>query len=237
MTTNIYPVPQRPVGRAGPQIVSPVFATIPATIGSYTWRGVAATLSAITVITAAVGAYTWSGNKSSLSTEIVARVGTWSWAGKSSPLSTEVRAAVGAYTWAGLHSPIQGVTVIPAAIGVYLWSGLTSPLQGQTPPTVATGSGGGGRYFGYYPERAREVRAEIRSLTKEKKRIERRFKLAPNNVDLARLAELLTQLQQRLNVLIAEYEELIHVQAKAPQAQEEDELFLVNLFSRSFYND
>jgi hypothetical protein len=239
---------------------SPLSTEIHATVGSWTWAGKASPLS--TEIKSTVGTWSWAGNKSPLSTEVHAGTGAWTWAGVSavvttpggptiisssigpwawaglaSPLSREIVSTVGSYTWAGLPAQLQGVTIIPAAIGAWAWAGLPSTIQGPPSPTVSTGSGGGGRYFGYYPERAREVRAEIRSLTKEKKRIERRFKLAPNNVDLARLAELLTQLQQRLNVLIAEYEELIHVQAKAPQAQEEDELFLVNLFSRSFYND
>ena len=105
-------------------------------------------------------------------------------------------------------------------------------------PAPSTGSGGGGRYFGYYPERKRELKSEIRAIVQEKKAIERRFKLAPNNADLARLAELLTELQQRLNALVSEYEELIHVwqeEAGRKEVQEEDEEFLIRLFAESFY--
>lgn len=114
----------------------------------------------------------------------------------------------------------------------------TSATPPPTPPAApSTGSGGGGRYYGYYPERAREIKTEIRAIVREKKRIERRFKLAPTNADLARLAELLTELQQRLNALTAEYEEILNVrQAKQETQEEEDEMFLIRLFAESFYD-
>lgn len=203
------------------------------TVGAYSWAGVKANIP--TAINLRVGAYSWFGVKAAIATNINMNVGAWSWSGTKATFGNAIPMTVGSYTWAGVPASLgTNINMVP---GSYTWAGVKATIAGTTPVVEPTGSGGGGRYFGYYPERAREVRAEIRSLTKEKKRIERRFKLAPNNVDLARLAELLTQLQQRLNVLIAEYEELIHVQTKAPQAQEEDELFLVNLFSRSFYND
>lgn len=124
--------------------------------------------------------------------------------------------------------------------GYVITLGYDTSATPPTPPAPAPsgGSGGVGRYFGYSPERKRELKAEIRSIVREKKAIERRFKSAPSNVDLARLAALLTELQQRLNALVVEYEEMIHVwqaETRSRKAQEEDEEFLVNLFSESFY--
>lgn len=114
----------------------------------------------------------------------------------------------------------------------------TSGITPSPPSPASTGSGGGGRYFGYYPERKREIKEEIRAIVREKKAIERRLKIAPTNADLARLAELLTELQSRLNALVAEYEEFIHVwkEESKRKDQEEDEEFLIRLFSESFYD-
>jgi hypothetical protein len=213
--------------------------TLQAVQGSVVIGGNSPSLSVGTILTPTEGAIVFGGAAPSLSSNLQPSEGSVVLGGQAPNLTLTLQASEGSVVIDGNAPSITqsgGGIISPTEGNIALVGEVPAIIQTSFPAT-STGSGGGGRYFGYYPERAREVRAEIRSLTKEKKRIERRFKLAPNNVDLARLAELLTQLQQRLNVLIAEYEELIHVQTKAPQAQEEDELFLVNLFSRSFYND
>jgi hypothetical protein len=199
------------------------------TVGAYSWAGVKANIP--TAINLRVGAYSWSGVKAAIATNINMGIGAWTWAGTKATFGSAIPMTVGAYTWAGVPASLgTNINMVP---GSYTWSGVKATIAGTTPVVEPTGSGGGGRYFGYYPERAREVRAEIRSITKEKKRIERRFKLAPNNVDLARLAALLTELQQRLDALVTEYADLTQ---RSVASQDEDEEFLVSIFSESFYD-
>lgn len=107
--------------------------TVNATVGSFTWGGLASPLS--TQINAGIGGYTWQGKPSPLITTINATVGSYAFSGLSSPLSAQINASVGGYAWSGLSAPLSAQ--INAAIGTWTWSGKASSII-TTPSINAT---------------------------------------------------------------------------------------------------
>lgn len=104
----------------------------------------------------------------------------------------------------------------------------------QVTPAPSGPSTGGGRWFGYYPtfEEKAELKAEIKKVVKEKKRIERILSFSPNREDLVKLIEGLNEAQKRLDALTTEYVYLIESwKTYRRQLDEEEEEFLLFIAS------
>ena len=100
----------------------------------------------------------------------------------------------------------------------------------QVTPAPSGASQGGGRWFGYYPtyEEKSELKAEIKKVVREKKRIENILSVSPNREDLYKLIESLNAAQKRLDALTTEYVYLIESwKTYRRQLDEEEEEFLL----------
>ena len=110
-------------------LASPLSTQINAGVGGYTWQGKSSPL--ITTINATIGSYTFSGLSSSLSAQINASIGGYAWSGLSAPLSAQINAAIGTWTWSGKFSSVITTPSINATIGTWTWGGQFSPLASQ----------------------------------------------------------------------------------------------------------
>ena len=100
--------------------------TISATPGTYTWAGVAASLSG--VINATPGTWTWAGRAATTTQLLNATPGTYTWAGKAATTNQLLNATPGAWMWQGVPAGVVVLLTVSATPGAWAWVGVSSQV-------------------------------------------------------------------------------------------------------------